>query len=96
MPGIENTAPERTLTSSGFSGSPSRRPVRSSSAASRSSTPSQRPSGQAPSARMASTQASVVTVKPSGTGTPMRCISATLAPLPPSRLRISADPSDWS
>ncbi len=92
MPGIECTAPERTDTSSGRSPAPSRWPVRSSSAVSRSSISASSPSGQAP-VRMVATHASVVTVKPSGTGTPMRSISATFAPLPPRRERMSADPS---
>ena len=38
-------------------------------------------------------QASVVMVKPGGTGTPRLAISATLAPLPPKRSRIAAAPS---
>ena len=38
-------------------------------------------------------QTSVVMVKPAGTGTPIRFISARLAPLPPSRFFISALPS---
>jgi hypothetical protein len=38
-------------------------------------------------------QTSVVSVKPGGTGMPSRAISATLAPLPPRRLRSSEPPS---
>jgi len=38
-------------------------------------------------------QASVVMVKPGGTGTPRLAISATLAPFPPRRSRIAAAPS---
>src|SRR5271165_2089751 len=38
-------------------------------------------------------QTSVVIVKPGGTGRPRFAISARLAPLPPKRLRISAEPS---
>jgi hypothetical protein len=47
---------------------------------------------------MYATHASVVIVKPSGTrtGPPMRFISATFAPLPPSRSRISREPSEKS
>ena len=41
-------------------------------------------------------QASVVMVKPFGTGRPSRVISATFAPLPPSRSRISRPPSEKS
>ena len=39
-------------------------------------------------------QASVVTVKPSVTGMPSESISASPAPFPPSRLRMSEDPSE--
>ncbi len=41
-------------------------------------------------------QVSVVIVKPLGTGRPRRVISATLAPFPPSRSRISREPSEKS
>ncbi len=41
-------------------------------------------------------QVSVVMVKPLGTGRPRRVISATFAPLPPSRSRISRPPSEKS
>ena len=93
MPGIDWTEPERTLSSSGFSGSPSPSPVRSSSRRSPSCTCSHRPSGHSPPRFIVSTQAVVVTVNASGTGTPRRFISATPAPLPPSRLRMLASPS---
>ncbi len=93
IPGIENTAPERTDTSSGRSRAPRRRPVRCSSASRCASTSSHSPSGHDPPRCIAATHAAVVTVKPSGTGTPMRRISATPAPLPPSRARMSARPS---
>ena len=96
MPGMENTAPERTETSSGFSEPPSLRPVRSSSRARPALISSARPSGHSPSRFMVSTQAFVVTVKASGTGTPTRAISATPAPFPPSRLRMVASPSERS
>jgi hypothetical protein len=49
-----------------------------------------------PSFLIEATHAEVVTVKPSGTGTPMRIISATPAPLPPSSALIPAFPSDRS
>src|SRR5436305_1800778 len=45
--------------------------------------------------RMYSRQASVWMVKPGGTGSPARVISATPAPLPPSSFFISAVPSDF-
>jgi len=41
-------------------------------------------------------QASVETVNPSGTGSPIAVISARLAPLPPSSARISAEPCEKS
>jgi hypothetical protein len=53
-------------------------------------------SGHVPSFLIEATHAEVVTVKPSGTGTPMRIISATPAPLPPSSALIPAFPSDRS
>ena len=97
IPGIECTAPERTDTSSGPLGGaedpagallePAQalldrllQPLRPLAAGSAS--PRRTPS--------------VVTVNPSGTGTPIRVISATLAPLPPSRDFIEALPSDRS
>jgi hypothetical protein len=46
--------------------------------------------------RMKWRQHSVVMVKPGGTGTPMRAISASPAPLPPSSSFISPLPSVWS
>ena len=94
IPGIETTAPERTDTSSGRSASPSARLTRPSKASSASSISSASPSGQAPPAREAAMHASVVTVKPSGTGMPSESISASPAPLPPSRPFMSAEPSE--
>ena len=94
IPGIETTAPERTETRSGACASPRPRPTRCSNASSASSISSARPSGQTPFAREASMQASVVTVKPSVTGMPSESISARPAPFPPSRLRMSEDPSE--
>ncbi len=43
--------------------------------------------------RVYETQAFVVIVKPGGTGSPRRVISARPAPLPPSWSRIEASPS---
>ena len=94
MPGIEITAPDRTDTSSGSLRSPRRLPDRSSSVARCSATCSSSPAG--PSSRRYATQASVVIVNPSGTGRPMRVISARLAPFPPSSGRMSAVPSEKS
>src|SRR5205823_9473200 len=67
------------------------------SASRRSSAPdiwTSRPSGSCPS-RIYATQASVVIVNPCGTRSAprTRVISATFAPLPPSRSRMSLDPS---
>ena len=94
MPGIDSRAPLRTETSSGSPASPSFLPACSSRSASAPATWSSRPSGKPPS-RMYATQASVVIVKPAGTrsGPSTRVISATLAPFPPSRSRMSRDPS---
>ncbi len=93
MPGIENRAPERHDTSSGFAGSPKRLPVARSRCASAACTPSHSPGGGQPPARYA-LHASVVTTKPGGTGSSSRVISARLAPLPPSSAFIDASPSD--
>ena len=95
IPGIDSRAPERTETSSGSSGSPSRLPARSSSVRSASATSSASPSGSRRSSRMYRTHASVVIVNPVGTrsGPSTRVISATFAPLPPSSSRMSRLPS---
>ena len=95
MPGIDSRAPLRTDTSSGSSWSPSFLPARSSSRPTESATCSSRLSGSTCPASMYATHASVVIVKPAGTrsGPRIRVISATLAPLPPSRSRMSRDPS---
>ena len=93
IPGIEIAAPERTETSSGSSGSPKRLPVFSSSARRCSSISGSRPSGTALSFSMYAREASVVTVKPAGTGTPSCVISASPTPLPP---RSSRPPSNGS
>src|SRR5439155_935698 len=88
----ENFAPDRTETSNGFVGSPKRRPILASTVESPSSTCFQRPGGKRP-LRAYALQAFVVIVKPGGTGRPSRVISASPAPLPPSRSRMVASPS---
>jgi hypothetical protein len=84
IPGIENLAPERQETRSGSVAFPNRFPVRRSSSRRAATSSSQSPLGQLPERRKAR-QASVVRVKPGGTGSPSRVISARLAPFPPSR-----------
>ena len=69
IPGIETAAPERTETSSGSSGSPKRLPLRSSSRADVLLDLVVEAAGTSPLA-MYARQASVVIVKPAGTGTP--------------------------
>src|SRR5438034_96516 len=70
IPGIDIAAPERTDTSNGFLGSPSFLPVDFSTRASACSTCSQSPGGNfLPDAKYA-LHASVVIVKPGGTGSP--------------------------
>ena len=51
MPGIENLAPERTLTSNGSLGSPSRLPMEDSSVCTCVSTSSAKPSGNPSASR---------------------------------------------
>ena len=92
MPGIENFAPERTLTSSGSEWSPSFLPIEPSSVCRWVSTSSIIPSGKPPPARYVR-QASVETVNPCGTGSPMFVISARLAPFPPRSSFMSLLPS---
>jgi hypothetical protein len=94
IPGIDSRAPERTDTSSGSAGFPSRHPACASNRATASSTSASSPSGSARSDRNA-THASVVMVNPAGTRSApsTRVISATFAPLPPSSSRISFEPS---
>src|ERR1017187_10109083 len=82
MPGIENFAPERTLTSRGLSPLPSFWPCRLSSLASASSIWRSAAFDTA-LRRMYSRQASVCMVKPGGTGRPTLVISASPEPLPP-------------
>ena len=97
MPGIDSRAPERTDTSSGSSSSPSFLPACSSRRSSAAAISSAIPSGTSP-LFMYATQASVVIVKPAGTRSApsTRVISATFAPLPPSRSRMSREPSEKS
>src|SRR6266566_2878784 len=93
MPGIENLAPDRTLTRSGLCESPKPLPVCRSRLLSAVSACSHMPGGNFPLLARYARQASVVMVNPGGTGIPARVISAAPAPLPPSRSRIFADPS---
>ncbi len=86
IPGIETAAPDRTDTSSGSSLEPKRLPVRSSSRRTCSSTSGINASGSSRAA-MYARHASVVIVKPAGTGTPICVISARPIPLPPSSSR---------
>jgi hypothetical protein len=82
IPGIENLAPERTLTSNGSVASPRFRPIAFSNLVTWTAISSERPEGQPPF--MYAMQASVEIVKPGGTGSfNTLVISARLAPLPP-------------
>ncbi len=91
IPGIETAAPERTETSSGS--------LRVAQPAAHGGLEGRQvlgdllgqPSGSAPCASQAR-QASVVMVKPGGTGRPSLVISARFAPLPPSRSAWSLPP----
>ena len=82
IPGIDERAPERTETSSGFVGSPKCLSASCSSLRSADSTSGRIPSSEAP--RETSAQTDVSIVKPGGTGMPSAVISARPAPLPPS------------
>src|SRR5712691_7829578 len=93
MPGMEARAPERTETRRGRAGSPSLRPTAASRRASAASTCSQSPDGCLRPPVAWADQASVVIVKPGGTGTPRLVISASSQPFPPSRCRRALDPS---
>ena len=94
IPGIEARAPERTETSKGFSTSPNLDFISSSTPAMAFSTSalSRATTSSFPFSKY-SLQTSVVIVKPGGTGTPIKFISAKLAPFPPRRFLISALPS---
>jgi hypothetical protein len=99
MPGIDTGAPERTDTSSGSSSPaparPNRRFVRCSSDSidARTSAASCSPRPAAVSPESHALCASVETMKPGGTGSPIRDISHRSAPLPPSRSFIVVSPS---
>ena len=94
IPGIEARAPERTETNKGFSTSPNFDFINSSTPLIDFSTSSFNNSTTAsfPFSKY-SLQTSVVIVKPGGTGTPIKFISARFAPLPPNRFLMSAFPS---
>ena len=92
-PGIEIGAPERTLTSSGASGSPKRRPIVSSSRPRWDATSSSTAPGTVLPAASNMPHTDVAIVKPGGTGSPIRHISARFAPLPPSSGLRDASPS---
>ena len=81
---MENFAPDRTETKSGFAGLPNSLPSSFSKFASAASNCAGRVSGIF-SVTKNSRQASVVIVKPGGTGKPIFTISARFAPFPPSR-----------
>ncbi|CAB4690003.1 unannotated protein [freshwater metagenome] len=87
IPGMENFAPERTETRSGFLGFPNSLSKLFSKAFNELSISPLSPFGTSPDARN-SLHACVVIVNPGGTGSPMRTISAKFAPLPPNK-------SDW-
>ena len=86
MPGMENLAPERQETNSGLSGSPNFLPV-ASRRLERLQFLVPHPLGELVAVRQVGVAGSVVTVKPGGTGKPMRVISARFAPLPPNKAR---------
>ncbi len=93
IPGMETRAPERTDTRSGRSGSPSRLPAAASRRARPLSICFQNPGGCFLPAPLYAAHASVVMVKPGGTGTPRLVISASSHPLPPRSGRIALLPS---
>ena len=95
MPGMENFAPLRTETRSGSEGSPRWRPIWSSTPRRARVTSVANDSGTVESLRYAR-HASVVIVKPGGTGRPSFVISARLAPFPPSRSFMDLSPSEKS
>src|SRR5579863_7243918 len=93
MPGMENFAPDRTLTSSGFPVSPSFCPILPSSLASASLIWASTSGGTWLPRSKYRLQTSVEMVKPGGTGKLARDISASPAPLPPSTSFILPSPS---
>lgn len=92
IPGIDTAAPERTDRSRGEVLPPNCFPVASSVLLRFASTSEINPSGRL-LCRITWRHASVEMVNPGGTGTPIRVISARLAPFPPSRLFCSRVPS---
>ncbi len=84
MPGIENFAPERTLSSRGSEASPSFFPARPSSFSRATQISSSTSAGTFLSLSKKMLQTSVLIVNPGGTGTPARLISARPEPFPPS------------
>ena len=94
MPGMEARAPERTDSNNGLEASPNFEFIRLSMClTARSTSPFKSSTTSSLPLSKYSLQTSVVMVKPGGTGTPIKFISARLAPLPPSRFLISALPS---
>src|SRR5579883_682652 len=93
MPGMENLAPLRTLTSSGLPASPCFWPCNSSSRVSICRVCSSTSGETLRPRRKYSRHASVERVKPGGTGRPAFVISARPAPLPPSSSFILPFPS---
>ena len=94
MPGIDARAPERTLTNSGFDGLPNFEFIKSSMCLTLFVTSEVKvlTTASLPFSKY-SLQTSVVIVNPGGTGTPIKFISARLAPLPPNKFLMSALPS---
>ena len=93
IPGMDIAAPLRAESRRGStSDAPKTRPVRVSTRSMASSTSSHSPSGTSPSRRKCR-HASVVIVSPGGTFSPIRHISASCAPLLPSKSRCWRPPS---
>ena len=94
IPGMEARAPDLTDTSRGLDASPNLQPISDSICFTDFSTSSfsKATTSSLPFSKY-SLHTSVVIVNPGGTGTPIRFISARLAPLPPSRFLMSALPS---
>src|SRR4051794_5314972 len=93
MPGMENLAPDRTLSNKGSSTPPSFFPIRSSSLARASWIWLSTSFGTLLPFSKKRLQTSVEIVNPPGTGTPALHISARPAPLPPRMSRILPSPS---
>ena len=93
IPGMENFAPLRTETSSGSAAPPSSRPISRSSRPSACSISRSISFGREPLRSTNRLQAVVASVNPGGTGRPAFVISASPAPLPPSRSFMSLLPS---